>query len=112
MRVLGCDTAVFCGFAQNSVVYTSCLVAQDYWINPIVPVDASYVCVQVQKEGWHEGIDEVVTEAVIRVMLQDVARATTTDALIEKIKNFKDPGMPDHTTYYYGASEKIVEGNQ
>lgn len=109
LRVLGCTTVVFCGFAQNSVVYTSCLVAQDYWLNPIVPVDASYVCVQVQKEGWHENIDEVVTEAVIRVMLQDVARATTTDALIEKVKNFKDPGMPDHRTFYYGASEKVLQ---
>lgn len=28
LRVLGCDTVVFCGFAQNSVVYTSCLVAR------------------------------------------------------------------------------------
>ena len=42
-------------------------------------------------------------------MLQDVACATTTDALIAKVKNFKDPGMPDHRTYYYGPSEKVLK---
>lgn len=40
-------------------------------------------------------------------MLQDVARATA-NALIENVKTFKNPGMPDHTTYYCGEPETAV----
>ncbi|MBR2754425.1 MAG: isochorismatase family protein [Lachnospiraceae bacterium] len=99
-RILGINTLIICGFAQNSVCYSTCVVAQDYWINPIMAVDASYICVQLQKEGYYEGIDEVVTEAVIRVMINDLARATSTDAIVDKIKNGTFPGEPDHSTYY------------
>ena len=39
----------------------------------------------------------------------DVIIVDVNTALIEKVKNFKDPGMPDHRTFYYGASEKVLQ---
>jgi len=87
-RVLSVDTLVWVGFAQNSVVYTSCLVAADHWLNSIVPVDASYICVPPMTPDYYEGIDDVVAEAVVRVMMPTVARVTDTAAVLNKINNF------------------------
>jgi len=99
-RVLGIDTLVWVGFAQNSVVYTSCVVAADYWFNSIVPVDASYICVPPMTPGYYDGIDDVVAEAVVRVMMPTVARCTDTATVIEKINNYKGrTELPDHTPY-------------
>ena len=87
-RVLAVDTLVWCGFAQNSVVYTSCVVAADYWINSIVPVDASYICVPPMTPDYYEGIDDVVAEAVVRVMMPTAARCTDTATFIEKLEKW------------------------
>ena len=97
-RVLGVDTLVWGGFAQNSVIYTSCLVASDYWFNSLVPVDASYICVPKVTPGYYEGLDEVVAEAIVRVMMPTVARCTDTATVIDKINKYKGPiADPDHT---------------
>lgn len=81
-----CDTIVWGGFAQNSVVYTSSLVAGDLWYNGIIPVDASYICVPPQTPGYYEGIDDVVAEAVVRVMAPTVNQVTDTATVLEKLE--------------------------
>lgn len=81
------DTIVWGGFAQNSVNYTSSLVAGDLWYNSIQPVDASYICVPPQTPGFYEGIDEVVAEAVIKVMMPTVNHCTDTDTVLSKLNN-------------------------
>lgn len=99
-RVLGIDTLVWVGFAQNSVVYTSCVVASDYWLNSIVPVDASYICVPPMTPDYYEGLDNVVAEAVVRVMMPTVARCTDTATMLDKIINFKGKTeLPDHRAF-------------
>ena len=99
-RVLGVNTLVWVGFAQNSVVYTACVVASDYWLNSIVPVDASYICVPPMTPGYYEGIDDVVAEAVVRVMMPTVARCTDTATVLDKIKNFTGKTeLPDHRVF-------------
>lgn len=99
-RNLGVDTLIWVGFAQNSVVYTACVVAADYWLNSIVPVDASYICVPPMTPGYYEGIDDVVAEAVVRVMMPTVARCTDTATVVDKINNFTGKTeLPDHRIF-------------
>lgn len=84
-----CDTIVWGGFAQNSVVYTSSLVAGDLFYNCIIPVDASYICVPPMTPGYHEGLDDIVAEAVIGVMAPTVNQCTDTKTMLEKINSYK-----------------------
>ncbi len=83
-----CETIVWGGFALQSVVYTSSLVAGDLWYNGIIPVDASYVCVPPSTPGYYEGIEEVVAEAVVRVMAPTINQVTDTAAVLEQLKKF------------------------
>lgn len=83
-----CETIVWGGFAQNSVVYTSSLVAGDLWYNGIIPVDASYICVPPSTPGYYEGIDNVVAEAVVRVMAPTINQVTDTNSVLERLKKF------------------------
>ncbi|MCQ2511948.1 MAG: cysteine hydrolase [Lachnospiraceae bacterium] len=98
-HVLGVDTIVWGGFAMNSVVYTSCVVAQDYWLNNIVAVDSSYICVQLSKKSWTPEIDDIVAHAVVGVMMQDTARVTDTATVIKKLDNVTKFEEPDHRTF-------------
>lgn len=82
----GCETIVWGGFALQSVVYTSSLVAGDLWYNGIIPVDASYVCVPPSTPGYYEGLEDVVAEAVVRVMAPGINRVTDTSAVLEALK--------------------------
>lgn len=83
-----CETIVWGGFAQQSVCYTSSLVAGDLWYNGIIPVDASWVCVPPSTPGYHEGLQEVVAEAVVRVLMPSINQVTDTAAVLEKLKKF------------------------
>lgn len=99
-RVLGVTTLIWAGFAQQSVVYTSCVVSGDHWLNSIVPVDASYCCVPTVTPGYREGLDDVVAEAVVKVMMPSVARCTDTKTVVEKIMAYDGPiDLPDHRAF-------------
>lgn len=82
-----CETIVWGGFAQNSVVYTSSLVAGDLWYNGIIPVDASYICVPPMTPGYHEGIDDIAAEAIVRVLAPTINQVTDTATVLEKLRN-------------------------
>ncbi|MCL2463031.1 MAG: cysteine hydrolase [Defluviitaleaceae bacterium] len=96
LHQLKVDTVVWTGFAQQSVVLTSCAVAADKYFNSIVPVDASYCCVPPSTPEFYEGLDEIVAEAVVKVMLAALAQCTDAAAVIDKIKRYEEPRlMPD-----------------
>ena len=80
-----CETIVWGGFAQNSVVYTSSLVAGDLWYNGIIPVDASYICVPPMTPGYHDGIDDIVAEAIVRVLAPTINQVTDTATVLERL---------------------------
>ena len=79
------DTVVWGGFALQSACYTGVNASSDFWFNNILCVDASYVCVPPVAPGYHEGLDEIVAEAVIRVMAPAVCHCTDTATVIEKL---------------------------
>lgn len=83
-----CETIVWGGFAQQSVVYSSSIVAGDLWYNGIIPVDASYICVPPSTPGYHEGLNDIVAEAVVRVMAPTINQVTDTAAVLEKLEKF------------------------
>lgn len=87
LKMNNVETIVWGGFAQNSVNYTSSLVAGDLWYNCIQPVDASYICVPPSTPGFYEGLDDVVAEAVIRVLMPTVNHCTDTATFLEKLKS-------------------------
>jgi len=96
LHQLDVDTVIWTGFAQQSVVLTSCAVAADKYFNSIVPVDASYVCVPPSTPEFYEGLDEVVAEAAVKVLLAALAHCTDTAAVIDKIRKYDGPkGRPD-----------------
>ena len=96
LHQLKVDTVIWTGFAQQSVVLTSCAVAADKYFNSIVPVDASYCCVPPSTPEFYEGLDEVVAEAVVKVMLAALAHCTDTAAVIDKIRKYEAPRLlPD-----------------
>lgn len=87
LRSQGCDTIVWGGFAQNSVIYSSCIGAVDNLFSNVVPVDASYVCVPgPYSPEEQERADNVVSEAIVRFMAPAVAHLTDTDTVLDKFK--------------------------
>ena len=98
LHQLEVHTIIWVGFAQQSVCLTSCAVAADHFYHSIVPVDASYVCVPPSTPGFYEGLDEVVAEATVKVLLAALAHCTDTKSLIEKIEAYDGPRLlPDPT---------------
>jgi nicotinamidase-related amidase len=83
------DTAVFGGFALMSAVYTACNACSDKLYNSIMAVDASYVSVPPVTPGYHEGLNDVVAEAVIRVMAPAIAQVTDAATVIDKVNKLK-----------------------
>lgn len=86
LRNRGVETIVWGGFAQQSACFNSSIVAGDLWFNSIIPVDASVVVVPPTTPGYHPGLADVVAEAVVRVLIPAVNRATDTATVLEKIK--------------------------
>ena len=86
LRKHNASTLILAGFAQQSVVYSTAVVAGDLWYNCVIPVDASYVCVPTITPGYHEKLDDVVCEALIRVMAQTIAQVTDTADVIDHLE--------------------------
>jgi nicotinamidase-related amidase len=80
------DTVVWGGFALQSAVYSGSNGCSDHLFNTIMCVDASYACVAKMTPGYHEGLNDVVAEAIIRVMAPAICRCTDTATVLEKLK--------------------------
>lgn len=78
------DTIVWGGFAQRSVCYTSILAAGDLWYNSVLPVDASVVVTPPTNPGYHPGLEDIVAEAVVRVLAPSVSKVTDTAAVLDR----------------------------
>jgi nicotinamidase-related amidase len=83
-----CETIVWGGFAQHSAVYSSSMVAGDLWYNGIIPADASCICVPTPITGHHEGIDDIVAEAIIGVLAPAVNQVTDTATVLKKLERY------------------------
>ncbi len=91
LRAEGCNTIVWGGFAQNSVIYSSCIGAVDRLYSCVIPVDASYICVPgPYDEKEQERVDRVVAEAIVRHMAPTIAHCTDTAAVLEKLAKLPD----------------------
>lgn len=72
------ETLILGGFAQQSVVYSTAIVAGDLLYSCVIPVDASYVCVPAVTPGYYDTLDDIVSEGLIRVMAPSIAHVTDT----------------------------------
>jgi hypothetical protein len=98
LHQLEVHTIIWVGFAQQSVVLTSCAFAADRFYHSIVPVDASYICVPPTTPEYYEGLDDIVAEATVKVLLSALAHCTDTKTLVGKIKAYDGPEhLPDPT---------------
>jgi nicotinamidase-related amidase len=82
LRKENVSTLILAGFAQQSVVYSTAVVAGDLWFNCVIPVDASYVCVPAVTPGYHDKLDDIVAEALVRVMGPSLTHMTDTADVI------------------------------
>jgi len=85
LRDQGVETIVWGGFAQQSACFNSSIVAGDLWFNSIIPVDASVVVVPPTTPGYYPGLEDVVAEAVVRVLIPAISQATDTSTVLAKV---------------------------
>ena len=84
------DTVVWGGFALQSAVYSGCNGCSDHLFNTIMCVDAAYASVPKSTPNYHEGLNDVVAEAIIRVMAPAICQCTDTATVLEKLKAVPD----------------------
>ncbi|HWI72258.1 MAG TPA: isochorismatase family protein [Baekduia sp.] len=88
-----CQTIVWGGFAQSTVVFSSSLVAGDLLHNSIMPVDASAVVLPSIVPD-HERLSELIAETVVRVMAPMVNQVTDTATVLDKLERSRRNGAP------------------
>lgn len=88
LRTQGVETIVWGGFAQQSACFNSSIVAGDLWFNSILPVDASVVVVPPSTPGYRPGLEDVVAEAIVRVLAPTISHVTDTATVIDKLAKF------------------------
>ncbi|HWI72259.1 MAG TPA: isochorismatase family protein [Baekduia sp.] len=83
-----CQTIVWGGIPLNGIVYASSIVAGDLWYSGIIPVDASSVTAPPWIPGYHDGLHDVVAEAMVRGMATQYNQVTDTATVVEKLSRY------------------------